>query len=178
MDKKEEQFNVIAPRLIQQNWNEAEVLGSVVWLWLYSKRHKEMPLHTLPTILLPAIKHQKFILGIESAKPVFYLSWADFSPEAESRYIQHPLNLSDEDWSSGDRMWIIDWVAPFGHSKVMSDLLKRKLFVNKWMRAQYHRGTERGKTIIKTFNGVGVMPEEMKYWFETHPIEYSIKDKK
>ena len=177
MTQNPKSLTIIAPRLIQQTWNEAEVLGSVVWLWLHSARHKEMPLHTLPTILMPAIKHRKFILVIEAGRPVFYLSWADFNPNAESRYVQHPLNISDEDWSSGDRMWVVDWVAPFGHSKAMSELLKKSLFVNKWMRAHYHRGTERGKTIIKTFCGLGVMPEEAKHWFETHPIEYNIKDK-
>ena len=46
-------LRIIAPGLIEQVWNEAEVLGSVVWLWVHSRHHKEMPLHTLPTMLLP-----------------------------------------------------------------------------------------------------------------------------
>lgn len=45
--------------------------------------------------------------------PVAYCSWARLSPQAEMRYMIDPSTLRAEDWNSGDRLWFIDWVAPF-----------------------------------------------------------------
>ncbi len=163
-------LDITAPGLIDQSWSEAEALGAAVWLWMHSESHREMPLHTLPTLLLPAIKHRQFILAAEAGRAVFYLSWANLSPEAERRYLQrHPLCMPEGDWDSGDRMWILDWVAPFGHSQVMKRLLARQLFANRCMRSLYHRGDQRGLK-IKTFRGMAVLPEEARAWFETHPV--------
>lgn len=164
------QLDIIAPGLMEQNWSEAEALGSTVWLWMHSKSHQKIPLHTLTTLLLPAIKNQQFVLATEADRPVFYLSWANFSQQAELRYLQqHPGCMPEADWKSGDRMWALDWVAPFGHSGIMSQLLKQQLFANRCMRALYHRGNDRGLK-IKTFHGKAMLPEQARGWFEAHPV--------
>lgn len=56
-------LSIIAPGLIEQDWSEASVLGSATWLWMHSKSHRNFPLHTLPVLLLPAIKHRQFIVA-------------------------------------------------------------------------------------------------------------------
>lgn len=163
-------LDIIAPGLIGQTWSEAEVLGSSVWLWMHSSSHRNMPLHTLPALLLPAIKHRQFILAAQGGRAVFYLSWANLSAEAEQRYLQqHPIQMPQEDWNSGERMWVLDWVAPFGHTAVVNRLLRRQLFANRLGRMLYHRGDERGMR-IKTFQGMAVLPEEARMWFESHPV--------
>lgn len=42
---------IVAPGLIEQTWNEAEVLGSAAWLWMHSAAHRDFPLHTPQTKL-------------------------------------------------------------------------------------------------------------------------------
>lgn len=163
-------LDVTAPGLIEESWNEAGALGAAVWLWMHSKSHREMPLRTLSTLLLPAIKRRQFILAAEAGRAVFYLSWANLSPEAERRYLQrHPLCMPEADWGSGNRMWLLDWIAPFGHSRVMQRLLARQLFANRLARSLDHRGDERGLK-IKTFRGMAVLPEEARAWSATHPV--------
>jgi len=167
-------LDITAPGLFDSVWNEAEVLGSAVWLWMHSAAHRDAPLHTLSTLLLPALKHQQFILASEQGKPVFYLSWLSLSEEAEYRYLHNPpVCLPDADWTSGERMWIHDWVAPFGHTVAITRLLQRRLFANRCVRALYHRGDERGLR-VKTFQGIGVMPEEARAWFAAHPLSPSL----
>jgi len=163
-------LDIIAPGLIEQTWSEAEVLGSSVWLWMHSSSHRDMPLHTLSALLLPAIKHRQFILAAQGGRAVFYLSWANLSADAEQRYLQqHPIQMPLEDWNSGERMWMLDWVAPFGHTAEVNRLLRRQLFANRLGRMLYHRGDERGMK-IKTFQGMAVLPEEARMWFESHPV--------
>ena len=168
---------IIAPGLIEQDWNEAEVLGSATWLWMQSEKHRILPLYTLQALLLPAIKHRQFILALEAGRPVFYLAWANLDAEAEQRYVQHhPVHMRDEDWSSGERGWILDWVAPFGHTRCMSQLLVQQLFANRCMQYLYHRGDERNSQgqkrglAIKHFRGRAVLPLVAKHWFDSHPI--------
>lgn len=163
---------ITAPGLIEQAWSEAEVLGSVAWLWMHSASHRNFPLHTLPTLLLPAIKNRQFILASESGRAVFYLSWANFSIDAEGRYLANsPLLMPEADWNSGDRMWVLDWVAPFGHTAMVCGLLRRQLLASRWWRALDHRGNERGFQ-VKTYRGMAVLPDEAKAWFNTHPVAH------
>ena len=68
-------LDITAPGLFESPWNEAEVLGSAVWLWMHSSAHRDAPLHSLSALLLPALKHRQFILASEQGKPVFVRTW-------------------------------------------------------------------------------------------------------
>lgn len=165
-------LSILAPGLIEQPWNEAEVLGSAVWLWMHSAAHRGFPLHTLPVLLLPAIKNRQFILASQAGRPVFYLSWANFDPAAEQRYLANsPLLMPEHDWNCGDRLWFLDWVAPFGHTRIVSPVVKRQLFASRWWRALDHRGEERGLS-VNAFRGSAVLREEAAEWFAAHPVAF------
>jgi len=162
-------LDVIAPLVLGGEFSESEVLGSAVWLWMHSAAHREMPLQMLSALLLPAIKNRQFVLASEEGKPVFYLSWASLSEEAEERYLQNsPQCMPAEDWSSGARIWFLDWVAPFGHSPQMRNLATRRLFPGWCARSLYHRGDETGLRVVN-FRGLAVTPEEARFWFKNNP---------
>lgn len=129
---------------------------------MHSPSHRNFPVHTLPVLLLPAIKNRQFIMMSEAGRPVFYISWGNFSEEAKQRYLTHsPLLIPETDWNSGDRMWLLDWVAPFGHTAVISHLLKIQIFTNRCARGLYHRGNARGLG-VRTFKDMAVLREEAK----------------
>lgn len=164
-----DKFDIIAPTVLGGEFNEAEVFGSAVWLWMHSASHRNAPLHMLSALLLPAIKNRQFVLASENGKPVFYLSWARLSKEAEKRYLQNsPQCMPEADWTSGDRTWFLDWVAPFGDSPQMRILVTRRLFPGLCARALYHRGADKGIR-IKNFHGIAVTPEEARFWSEHNP---------
>ena len=52
-------LDVIAPGLLEVPCNEAEVLGSAVWLWMHSASHRDVPLHALSALWLPTINYAK-----------------------------------------------------------------------------------------------------------------------
>lgn len=165
-----ENLDIIAPAKTGKKFNEAEVLGSAVWLWMQSSTHKDIPLSDLPVILLPAIKHGQFILALEKGKPVFFLSWAEMGEAAEACYLDAPPELMPlEDWKSGDRVWFLDWIAPFGHTRKMTRFLQKILFINQCVRSLYHRGDQKGLR-VQTFHGRLVSPQQAKQWFSDHPI--------
>ena len=163
-------LDVIAPGLLQQEWRDAEAFGAATWLWMQASTRRETPVKWLSTLLLPPVAQRQFLLASEGGRPVFYLSWAHFSAAAEHRYVNEShATLTPADWNSGDRMWIVDWIAPFGHTRTMQRLLKTQLLATKWARSLYHHGAERGLR-IKTFRGDAVDPAEADAWFAAHPV--------
>lgn len=161
--------HVLAPALQGGEYSEAMVLGCVVWLWMHSSSHRRTPLQDLQRMLLPAIKSGQFVLVTEGDKPVFFLSWARFSPAAEARYLQlHASQLPETDWQSGERIWFLDWVAPFGHTHALRPLIKR-LFATHCWRALYHKGNERGLRVVH-FRGLAVLPQEARAWCAANPV--------
>ena len=165
-------FTITAPALGAPGHSEAEVLGSVTWLWMHTPRHRDLPLHALNKLVLPALKAQQFILASApngtAVRPVAYLAWANFSADAESRYLQGAAALRPEDWNSGDRTWITDWFTPFGHSTEFRKTIET-LLPNSCFRALYHRGNERGLRVM-TFRGQNVTPLHAKTWWQARPM--------
>ena len=74
-------------------------------------------------------------------------------------------------WNSGDRMWIINWFSPLGHSALMKSLMARYLMPTQCFRSLYHRGDERGFKVL-TFHGAAVSKQEKAAWIADHPITY------
>lgn len=163
-------LDIKAPLLLGGEQNEAEVLGATVWLWMHSPMHRDAPLHALPTLLLPIIKRQQYVLVVENERPVFFLSWAWLNEEAEARFLTRPsIEMKEEDWDSGDRIWFCDWIAPFGHTRAMQTLIRHDLFAEHCWRALYHRGAERGKRVVM-FHGKHVTREAAQRWQLNHPL--------
>ena len=165
-------LDIIAPRLLRTPCHEAQALGSAVWLWMHSAVHREAPLNVLPVVLLPAIKNGQFVLATQAGRPVFYLSWASFSEDAEARYVSSaPEHMLEADWASGDRVWLLDWVAPFGHTRSLRHIVAQ-LFADRCLRSLCHRGDERGLRVME-HRGIAVLKDEARAWFAGHPIAYA-----
>lgn len=165
-----EQLTLIAPEFEPCPLSEAEVMGSAVWLWMNSDMHLSTPLHLLNGLMIPAIKSGQYLLAFENEKPVAYVAWARLDEINESGYLKDPLYLNDtSQWQSGDRAWITDFIAPFGHAKQIRHLMTNQLFINGLFRTLYHKGDTKGLRILE-LHGIGMHPIEVKHWLEEHPI--------
>ncbi len=150
--------------------NEAEVLGAVVWLWMHSERHRLLALHHLNQMLLPVIRQGQYVLVFEAGRPVFFSSWAYFDLFVEQCFLADPDRLFDAaDWSSGDRMWLIDWIAPFGHSQRMRYRLDEELLPHSCCRLLSRNGEGRRSRILK-HRGRKVSLDEARAYFAARPL--------
>lgn len=158
-------FIVQAPLLLGGHAiSEAEVLGASVWLWMHSAMHRDAPLHVLPSILLPIIKRQQYVLVVQRQQPVFFLSWMWLDAQAEARYLREPtVMIQEEDWRCGDLLWFRDFIAPFGHVPAMKELLYEELFSYSCARFLWHKGALQ-RPRIKTFHGRGVSRDSFHAW--------------
>ncbi|AHY59911.1 toxin-activating lysine-acyltransferase [Stenotrophomonas rhizophila] len=119
-----------APRTV------AEALGQIVWLLSQSALHRELKLKDLEWSFMPPVLKEQFrvfrfgtlppLPGLQDASPAFsgltqqaleqlplgVAIWANLSEVAE-RKLEQGQRLELEEWNSGDRLWLIEFVTPF-----------------------------------------------------------------
>ena len=171
-------LKIIAPALTTTvsgaaTQSDAEYFGSATWLWMQSKNHRNLPLHALDDLLLPAIRLRQFAIVTQDSeqgtRPVAYLGWANLNAEAESRYLSSPLHgLQNNEWNSGDRMWFTDCFAPFGNALRVRRILQ-PLFAKASARYLDHRSNERGAR-VHTFVGTQVDLAYAHTWWTDRPM--------
>jgi cytolysin-activating lysine-acyltransferase len=54
--------------------------------------------------------------------------WGHVSDEVEERLKTGTSRLRPQDWKSGDRLWVVEVIAPFGGAEEMVRDLKAKVF--------------------------------------------------
>lgn len=164
-------ISLIAPsHYPHEHWSEAEVLGSLMWLWQYVPSLKNAPLSYLMTRVIPYIQHRQFAVFVENDRVIGFVSWAFLNSDTEQKYIQSQgLPLSIEESNSGERLWIIDWFSPFGRSKMIKNLIAQQLFPKSGMRSLYHRGRETGLKVM-SFKGDLMSAQDFNYWQNEHAL--------
>lgn len=169
-------YRLIAPWLAADDTSEAEVLGMAVWLWMHSARHRDAPLHTLPTLLLPPIKQQQYAIAVKDGRPLFFLGWAWMDEESEQRYLTHAsVMMKQTDWTSGNRLWITDFIAPFGEVRALLKLTREVILSEQCFRSLDHQGKHRGQR-VRFFHGKSVKHSAARQWQQAHPLSVALPE--
>ncbi len=150
--------------------NEAQTLGTVAWLMLHSQLHRGLAISQLETLYLPAIRTGQYVLGILNETAVFYTAWTKLSVQAEQNFLeQGPLSITPQSWQSGERVWLMDWIAPFGHSnQAVHDL--KKLWATGIGRALYLPPNKNKEMRLIEIHGNAVSRREARTYFGNHSI--------
>jgi cytolysin-activating lysine-acyltransferase len=115
----------------------SHLLGEMTWLLSQSPLHKALAIGDLEWLVMPALINEQFYLFRDGDKPVGLALWAKCNEEAERKLeagmIEPENRLTLEEWTSGDRIWLVDLVAPFAdasnrHRELMiADLISKPL---------------------------------------------------
>ncbi len=107
------------------------VLGEVVWLMSQSQIHMSFFISDLewPAAkaanenepMTPVILKQ-FRLFYDKEKPIGVVFWGTVSDEVAKRLAEGTSKLLPQDWKSGDNLWVIEVIAPFGGAEEMRPL--------------------------------------------------------
>lgn len=133
-------------------------LGEMTWLLTQSPIHKAMMIADLEWLVMPALIHQQFYLFRDGKQPVGLALWAKCTPEAEAklqRGMVEPENrLTLEEWTNGDRIWLVDLIAPFATAQnhqreiMIADLVAKPLAGQKF---SFHvTDPQTGKRTVQT----------------------------
>jgi cytolysin-activating lysine-acyltransferase len=105
-----------------------EALGAVTWLLVRSTSHKHLFLTDFEWLVLPPIQLMQFRIFRDNKRPLGYVSWALVDQAVEQRLLQGVTKLAPKDWRSGDRLWVVDVVAPFGGAHKMLEEIQQRVF--------------------------------------------------
>src|SRR3546814_5045012 len=87
----------------------------MTWLLSQSPIHKVLAIGDLEWLVMPALVHRQFYIFREGEKPVGLALWASCNEAAEKKLdrglIEPENRLTLEEWTSGDRIWLVDLVA-------------------------------------------------------------------
>ena len=111
----------------------AGILGEAVWLLGRSNAHKHLFISELDWLLVPALQLRQFRIWRHNAQPVGFASWAYLTQEAADRFVESAKagrmgRIAPNEWKSGDQLWLIDFLAPFGGGDEMIKELREKIF--------------------------------------------------
>jgi len=114
----------------------AEAIGQIVWLLSQSTVHRELKIKALEWSFMPAVVSEQFRIfrfgptpGLSDADPASFAQfgltregletlplgvaiWANLSQAAEAK-LEAGEHLAAEDWTSGDRTWLVELISPF-----------------------------------------------------------------
>lgn len=115
----------------------SHILGEMTWLLSQSTLHRALSIGDLEWLVMPALIHQQFYLFRDGDQPVGLALWAKCRPEAERKLnagmIEPENRLSLEEWADGDKIWLVDLIAPFANAQnrqreiMMADLISGPL---------------------------------------------------
>ena len=105
-----------SPRTVSQ------VLGEITWLFTQSPTHRMLFISDLEWAVMPALLLEQFRIFYGEGRPAALVLWASVSAEVEARLAIGQSRLRPDEWQSGDKLWLVELVAPFGgQDEVLAD---------------------------------------------------------
>ncbi len=104
------------------------VLGEIVWLMSQSPLHKQFFISDLEWFVMTPALLQQFRTFYATDRPIGVVLWASVSEEVEERLMAGTTKLRPQDWKSGDKLWVVEVIAPFGGAEEMVKDLKANVF--------------------------------------------------
>ncbi|MEQ1788863.1 MAG: toxin-activating lysine-acyltransferase [Rickettsiales bacterium] len=148
-----EQQNILEAMPPEQR---SRLLGDIITLMTQSPAHSNYKIQHFSSVVLPPVQLNQFRIYHDAKKrPVGFVSWAMLSAEAEDKFLNHATPLTMEEWASGDIIYIMEFIAPYGHAqKITADLKKR--YPNQKAHAVRYDTTGKNGKVVTTFYGENV----------------------
>ncbi len=111
--------------------SKVPLLGAVAWLMMQQSGMRHTLLSELDWRVMPPLMLDQAKLYMKESTPIAYVSWAKLSDAVAQRYCTAPHHLTAADWQSGEQVWIIDFVVPFGGAAEIMNELRKTEFAGK-----------------------------------------------
>lgn len=106
----------------------AEIVGQVAALAMTMPSHRHLFLADLEWLVVPAVASGQFRLFRHEGRSIAYASWALVDEEVERRLASGAFKLKPAEWRCGDRLWLMDFIAPPARAQELAETLKKSAF--------------------------------------------------
>src|SRR3990172_990078 len=104
------------------------ILGPVLWLYARDERKKFTFIADQDWLVMPPILLDQCKLYMKEEIPWAFITWALVSDEIDARLRSQIPKIAPHEWKSGEHLWLIDVVAPFGQAAEMIEELRKTQF--------------------------------------------------
>lgn len=123
--------------------------GNAVWLLTQAPTQKHLFITDLEWLAIPPVGLDQFRLWRQGNLPVAFATWAYLSEDAEKRLMEGVRRLSPMDWKSGDNLWLMDMIAPFGGSEEAMKELREKILPGKKIKTLQPAPSGEGMAVVE-----------------------------
>lgn len=110
-------------------------LGQMLWLCTHTSNYSQIPLGSVASGFQWAIAQNAYrIYRSSDGQPLGCVCWM-WLHEAHEEEVMAAMARAEyggldmnPEWYGGDRLWFFNYIAPFGHSNVMADDLRHRVF--------------------------------------------------
>ncbi len=107
----------------QEMLRRLPALGPIIVLYLQSQHRRYQFISDIEWLVFPPLVRDQCKLYMKKEYPVSFVSWAFVNEEVEKRMLANGGKLRDEDWNSGNKICLVDIIAPFGGvEKILKDI--------------------------------------------------------
>ena len=104
------------------------MLGPALWLYARDARKKFTFIADQDWLVMPPLVLDQCKLYMKGEVPWAFCTWAYVSDEVNARLGSHIPKIAPHEWKSGNHLWLIDVVAPFGGlDEIVADLAQSNL---------------------------------------------------
>lgn len=102
-------------------------LGAVVDLMARSRLHQSYTVLDMQRLVVPPIELRQRSYVVDRGAVVAWGSWAFFNDRVEKGFIDATRKIQSWDWPSPGNIWLVDAIAPYGHARQLTSLIRAKL---------------------------------------------------
>lgn len=96
-----------------------QMIGSITYLMMSSDLHKRYEIIDISERFIPSLIHDQFRYCEIDCQPLGFVNWAWLSDEVEEKFQTGNYALKLDEWQSGNNLWFPEFIAPFGHARLM-----------------------------------------------------------
>ncbi|WP_454720320.1 MULTISPECIES: toxin-activating lysine-acyltransferase [Cupriavidus] len=126
-----EQLASYAAEQAQRVIRKIPLLGPVSWLMMNDPATRHAFFADLEWRVMPPLVLEQAKLFMRGEMPTAFVTWAYLSDPVAERYGKPPFRLAPGDWKSGENVFLVDLIAPYGGAQEVLDDLKKTVLAGK-----------------------------------------------
>ena len=130
-DKKAEADGLAALEQAKGALAKLPILGPAMWLYARDPVKKYLFMGDVDWILLPPVVLDQCRLYTREGLPYAFITWALVNDKIDARLRTAQAKIAPHEWKSGEHIWLIDVVTPFGQRDETLKELREKMFPGK-----------------------------------------------
>lgn len=115
------------------------MLDQVLTLMAQTEPYRRMPIEAVVRCVMPPLALGQHMALHDDGVLVGYVSWAYMSQNIVDKFLECSYPVQAEDWSSGNVLVFMDFVAPHGHAKILHRACRDRFPNQKFRYARYSR---------------------------------------